>query len=102
MAALYTSSVLYTLVFDILMFRNKAIAEKKSHPETSVSRKYSLIVSGFSLIYFCLHALLIGLVMSERLARSSTVRWVFMTILDVGLLILDSSLTAIYVITLLR
>ena len=102
MVLLYASSVLYTLVFDILMFRNLAIAEQKRYPERSVYRKYSLVVSGFSLIYSGVHAALIGLVINEAHARSEVARRVFVSALDLGLVILDLGMTAVYVITLLR
>ena len=59
-AMLYTHSVFQTLVFDILMFRNVAIAEKKEDPESNVSKKYTYTISGFSLVYLALQSVLIG------------------------------------------
>ena len=102
MVILYASSVIYTLVFDVLMFRNLAIAEKKRHPTRDINRKYSMIVVGFAPIYFSVHAALLGLVINEDNAFSEMARWIFETILDLGLVVLDLGMTAIYVITLLR
>ena len=42
------------------MFRNVAIAEKKDDPESNVSKKYTNIISGFSLVYLALQSVLIG------------------------------------------
>ncbi len=97
---LYTGSVLYTLVFDTLMFRNLAIAEQKNNPELNVYHKYSLIISVFTVIYSSLHAALILLVINEGNARSVLTRWVFVIILDIGITIIDIGMTAIYILTL--
>ena len=42
------------------MFRNLAIAEKKDDPESNVSKKYTYMISGFSLAYLTLQSVLIG------------------------------------------
>ena len=84
------------------MFRNLAIAENKSNPDSDVNKKYTHIITWFSVAYIALQTVLIGSLVAVQDSFGLTIGWIMVIFLDLTLVIVDIVMTVVYIMTLFK